>query len=296
MNSYASDTVMENTAANPDNAVMRVRKVDRDVSYDFDTDIPRYWMNENVWATHLANSFHLIFPDGERFFIRSVAAYKDRITEPELRAQVKDFMAQEVQHGIMHEKFQATLRKQGFKIDGFLKFYNWLGYGFIEKWSNRIFGPRIALSITAALEHYTASLAEVTLTEDFDHMAPPAMVNMLRWHACEEIEHKSVAFNVLKQVAPGYFLRVFGLFAATFLLAAMTLIGQWSFILQDGQPGLRGYARALLHFLRNGARMHRNIPGYVLQYLKPDFHPDQIDNRHIAARYLLEQGLEPASA
>ena len=59
---------------------------------------------------------------------------------------------------------------------------------------------KVQLAITAALEHYTASLAELLL-ESPDARALldiPEVRSLFLWHALEESEHKAVAFDVYR--------------------------------------------------------------------------------------------------
>ncbi|MCA9604071.1 MAG: metal-dependent hydrolase, partial [Myxococcales bacterium] len=59
---------------------IRVRKMDFPFA---DADVPRWWFHDNPLVTHGANGLNLLFPEGERFFIRSVKHYMDRIEDPE---------------------------------------------------------------------------------------------------------------------------------------------------------------------------------------------------------------------
>src|SRR5262245_21497450 len=84
----------------------------RRMSLDF-RGVPRVWLDGDLVATHVVNAVNLLFPDGERFFVRSVAYHLDRITDPALRAQVKAFAGQEAEHCNAHEAYFATLEAQG---------------------------------------------------------------------------------------------------------------------------------------------------------------------------------------
>src|SRR5690606_5157124 len=66
------------------------------------------------------------------------------------------------------------------------------------------------LALTAALEHFTATLAELVLrNEDIrDAIGHEAVQHIFVWHALEESEHKAVAFDVYKAVVKGERLRV----------------------------------------------------------------------------------------
>lgn len=45
------------------------------------------------------DALSLTFPVGERYFIESVRALRDKITDPELQQRVTDVIKQEAQHG-----------------------------------------------------------------------------------------------------------------------------------------------------------------------------------------------------
>src|SRR2546430_17528573 len=72
-------------------------------SLPFSDAIPRQWLHGSILGTALANSLNLLFPWGERMFIRSVHAHAGAIRDPLLLEQVRGFMAQEVRHAGEHE-------------------------------------------------------------------------------------------------------------------------------------------------------------------------------------------------
>ena len=56
---------------------------------------------------------------------------------------------------------------------------------------------RTQLAATTFMEHFTALLAEQLLEDEtFQSLADPEMIKIWQWHALEELEHKSVAYNV----------------------------------------------------------------------------------------------------
>src|SRR5690242_983399 len=90
---------------------------------DFDEDlstVPRHWLAGNRAATAISNGINLLFPHGERFFVRSVNLFLDQVKSPELRKQVKAFFGQEGRHARAHDELNAVLRMHGFEIDEFL--------------------------------------------------------------------------------------------------------------------------------------------------------------------------------
>jgi len=254
-------------------------------------DAPRYWWGGNPLATHLVNGVCLLFPSGERFFIRSVRHYADRITEPTLRANIQGFFAQEARHGAAHQHQFDDLRAQGYAVDNFLRWYEGVAWRTIEP---RV-SPALRLSVTVALEHFTALLAHGALEGDRLSALAPEVRALLQWHAAEEIEHKSVAFDVLRAVAPSYRLRVAGLALATTGLLSFWVVATTGLLLQDWRAGRRPQARDV-DTLRQQVQSIGDgvLLGGIRAYLRRDFHPSQLDDAALAAAYLAEAGLEPA--
>lgn len=258
--------------------------VPRAMNFDFQREgdpIPRWWMGGSPFFTHLTNGLNLLFPPGERFFIRSVKRYLPQIEDEALRQRVRAFFQQEAYHGREHERFNEILEAQGFVLDPFLARFNKLAF----EWLEERFSPELRLSTTVALEHFTASLGERALSEPFlEEFAHPAMAELLRWHAAEEIEHKSVAFDVLQAVAPSYGLRVRGLMMASASLLVFWAMAVATLMAQEPKEVRR---RALRDMFRSPGRLPtRTLLGAIAAYLRPDFHPDQQPNDHLAREVL----------
>lgn len=260
---------------------------------DFDASIPKHWLAGNPVATHVFNGLNLVFPDGERFFIDAVRARMDRIDDPELSRQIRGFFGQEGRHAHEHERYFETLEAQGYRIDGFLRRFR----AFV-RWSTRWLPAPLRLSMTAGAEHYTATLGALALEEDFIDQAHPVMRDLIAWHATEEIEHKAVAFDVLRATHPGLLLRWLGFGLATLSLFGWTIAGTRMLIRQDLAAGrltreqVREMRGALRERERRGAARVRQR---IRDYLRRDFHPNDVDDLALAQRRLAELGLEPAS-
>ena len=79
-------------------------------------DIPRYWFAGCPFKTRVADSLQMTFPVGERYFIESVRAYRDDITDDKLKSEVKVFIMQEGQDGISRGQMNDPLRGRGHEI------------------------------------------------------------------------------------------------------------------------------------------------------------------------------------
>jgi predicted metal-dependent hydrolase len=247
-------------------------------------EVPRHWFAGHPSATHLANALNMLFPAGERFFIRSVSHYLDRFKDdPEMQAQIRAFFGQEGSHAREHRRFFAVLESQGFEVSRFLSAYEWVSFGVIE----RLMPPVLRLATTAAAEHFTASLADDALRSDVFQQIHPEMRDLLLWHAAEEIEHKAVAYDVLQQVSSSYTVRAAGLAAATVLLVSWWMIAFAMFVRQDGMT-LREALRALRESGLRGRHQPQQtvLRDAIKRYLEPDFHPWNDDNIELARQFL----------
>jgi predicted metal-dependent hydrolase len=258
--------------------------VPRSPALELDRSVPRHWFAGNAVATHIANGVNLLFPAGERFFVRSVHHFLPRVTDPTLRAQVRGFAAQEGRHAREHERVFAVLSEQGYDVERFLRFY--------QRVSDRVEAiapPTLRLAVTAACEHYTALLAEDALRLRLLDAADPTMRALLSWHAAEEIEHRAVAFDVLRSVAPSYPLRMSGLALATVLLGGFWTLGTLFLLSKEAAPATQLFGQ--WRTLRKGPRPPSVFLRGLRDYMRPDFHPSQSDVDRLAEDYLASVGL-----
>lgn len=278
--------------------------------FDLGPEVGAHWFGGSAVRTHLANGLNFVFPEGERFFIRSVRHYEDRVADPALRARVAAFAGQEAQHQRAHLAAFAALEAHGYEIASWLAWYRRAAYEGIEP---RV-PPVLRLSTTAALEHFTATFGELALATEMLDEAHPAMRALLRWHAAEEIEHRDVAFDVLLAVDPRWTVRAVGFVMAGGLLGFFWASGYRHLVRQErvrrgASSGGAGASQASAHapprpppaLDPEGARRVRQFwarhgPGFaraVLAYLKPGFHPRDADTDALAEAFLAEMAVAP---
>lgn len=252
---------------------------------DFDREIPRHYLEGNPLKTHFFNAINLAFPDGERFFVKSVHDHLADIDDPTLREDVRAFCGQEGQHANQHERFFDVLRRQGYEVDGMLGRVRR-----IARWANEHLPRGLRLSMTAGAEHYTATVAGLALDHEMLDDCDPTVRELIEWHAIEEIEHKHVAFDVLRTAHPwNYPLRVAGFAIATLVALVLSYGGTRALMLQDGRNRHITHADyiAARRKLRDRKlhRFRRAMQWQLLAYLKPGFHPNQHDDEPLLERF-----------
>ncbi|REH39126.1 hypothetical protein DFR26_1307 [Paraperlucidibaca baekdonensis] len=264
-------------------AIVVRRDLDFGLSHD---DIPRYWMAGDAFMTRVFDAVQSTFPDGERYFISAVRAFRDRITDPKLLADVKDFTQQEGQHGQVHTRYNDRLRRQGIDIDAFTRRTRVITERRLKNLS-----PEYNIAMTAALEHFTAMMADLFFAEKTMMQGADARVRALfAWHAIEEMEHKAVAFDVMQQVAGvGYATRVTAMTHASVLFSLYTVVSPWFMLAMDGYSKterLKLYGKHLgwMFGPRKGI-LPRLLP-MLASYYRPGFHPNHIPTVHNYAAWL----------
>jgi predicted metal-dependent hydrolase len=249
-------------------------------------DLPKHFAADgDLILSHLAASLSAVFPDGEDFFVRSVRQFRDQITDPELKRQVSGFIGQEAVHGREHRVFNDRLDELGYPTKRFERITKW-GLETREK----IAPPKANLAATAALEHFTATLAELVLTSAetqalFGHQE---VKNLFLWHALEESEHKAVAFDVYKAVGGSERMRVwtmnflrFGFVAGMALQVVISLLG-------DRATYRRGNLRRSWKSFRRSPIVSRELWQQLKDYNRPDFHPDDSNTDELVERWRTE--------
>lgn len=249
-----------------------------------DDELPRHWFGGDPFATALVNALHVLFPAGERFFLRSVRHYLPRIDDPELRRAITGFFGQEGAHAGAHEALVPLLDAQGYDARRFLDAYERIAYGLIE----RVAPPGLRLATTAAVEHFTAVFAHEALGTELLDDVEPRMRRLLAWHAVEELEHKAVAFDVLERVAPSYALRMGGLALGSAVLLGFWAAGTAWFLAHEPERKRRALSKERRVLER---RRVRRIAAHVLDYARRDFHPDDTDDRELTTKTLGALGL-----
>ena len=190
----------------------------RNLRFAIDESVPQYWHGGRRSVSIFLDNLSVFFPAGERFFVKAVRAHQSFVKDEALQADVRAFCGQEGVHGREHEHYNELVRR----------FYP------TEAMEKRVeallahvssTAPDIGqLGVTCALEHFTALLGHFLLHDPrLLEGAHPAMDALWRWHAAEENEHKTVAFDVFKAAGGTYGTRVSTMVGATVIFWAKVI-------------------------------------------------------------------------
>ena len=256
----------------------------RDRRFGRNAPAPRLWHGGRVEATAIYNALSATFPRGEAFFVESVRAFADG-AEPGLAEAIRAFTTQEVVHSREHLAFNRRAAEAGYdlaRLDERVA---------MRLAVNRTRPPIVSLAATMALEHFTAILAHQLLAHPA-HLegADREAAELWRWHACEEIEHKGVAYDTWLHATRAWprwkrwkvKAKVMLYITRNFLVDRTA--GALELMRQDGVAGVRAWSR-LLWYLWVRPGMFRKVAGAWLRFFLPDFHPWNADDRALLRAY-----------
>jgi len=143
----------------------------------------------------------LLLPHLEPYLIRSMNAAKPHVTDPGLKEDLLAFNAQEGQHYRAHRAFNDAVNAKGFPM--------------VARHEERLAADYHRFSTTKSLafnlayaegfEAMTMALARVSFElRHFDRMHRDAR-DLFAWHLVEELEHRTVTYDVYKHVVGATF-------------------------------------------------------------------------------------------
>jgi predicted metal-dependent hydrolase len=261
----------------------------RRISFHFGEDSApsKYFVHDNIVHSHFVAGISAAFPPGEDSFIRSVRHFADRITDPVLKKRVAGFIGQESTHGQEHRRINHKLAEMGYPT-------MWKDSKSVNDRAVQLeqrLGGWMHLAMTAAAEHYTAVLAARVLSgaEIQAMLTDPEVRHLFNWHALEELEHKSVAFDVYRAVGGSERTRiaVMAMFYSTMI--PVTWISLIVALARDRVARRQPVrlAREWYGLFITGP-IFKGVMRELGKYMRPGFHPNDIDTTDLLTYWQTE--------
>jgi predicted metal-dependent hydrolase len=245
------------------------------------------WHGGHAFQTAFFNALSLSFPVGEKFFVDSVKHYLPRIEDSKLQRDAAVFVQQEYIHRREHQRYNEILAEvRGFDLQKLESLY----VREIERANEQ---PPIArLAATVVLEHITAMFAAGSMRNPrWMDGAHPVMADLWQWHAIEETEHKSVAYDVFLAVGGDRKLlrQVMRIVRLRFPYHVFLSICQMRRM--EGKPLMSlSFWREGYEFLFGKSGVIREVAEDFRMFFRDDFHPWMIDNRELLRETIASTG------
>lgn len=187
----------------------RVRKM----PFLFPDDIKPHWNAHRPEWSQMVNGASLAMPYLEPYLIRTMRKVLPDIVDEKLRNELRWYIGQEAQHYQQHRKFNDVL------IDNYYPELKCVEAQMKEEFDGFANGRSQKFNLAYACGFETMALSMGHwLVKDREYLfagSDTRVASLVLWHFVEEIEHKSVAFDVYQQLHGGYFYRVFATLFAT---------------------------------------------------------------------------------
>lgn len=248
----------------------------RRMDYEFQR-VQKYWCNNDPIFTHYFTGLSTLFPEGEAYFVRSVRCFRKQIKNYELDQDIGAFIGQEAMHSKEHHAFHQSAKKYNLDPESLEKIT-----GIVFKTIEKYFPKKWNLLLTLGIEHYTAVLVSYMMSDVNKMITDDTIRNLWLWHSIEEIEHKSVVFDLYQEIygnklnayVPRVLIYTFGLVLVTML----THISHISLIKSDKQLfNLKSWK----NFLVFGAKSYSIFIPKLLEFYRFDFHPNDTNESEL---------------
>jgi hypothetical protein len=218
----------------------------------------------------------LLLPYLEPYLIRTMNAAKERVDDPALLDDLRRFNAQEGQHYRAHRRFNEAVRRHSPGFAGLEALEEALERDYQRFTAER--SLRFNLAYAEGFEAMTTATALYLLELRGEREVPQAIGDLMYWHAIEELEHRTVAFDVYEAVCGGYLYRVaVGIFAQLHLLRFAVRVARVMLRAERarvaGYGGAKGRRRRLRRQL---ARVATRLAPRVLRTYMPWYSPRRI--------------------
>lgn len=270
------------SAGNPFGSGIEARKV----RFNWN-NTPIHWVDNDPYATHLLNVLHLLLPAGELWFCRIYNRALPLVSDAHLAADVRGFIRQEAVHSRSHDEVLRFLEQHHVSIRGYTARVEWLFERLLGDrplgnlfWHRRLDKPwlKLRVGLIGAIEHFTTTMGDWVLNAkglEGDNV-DPVMLDLLRWHGAEEVEHRCVAHDLYAHLGGGYVRRQ--------LLMAITFTALWVLWVQGirhlmrNDPNIpKDYRWGWQDFRRLGREDKVPTLGMIvrstLRYVPPGYHP-----------------------
>lgn len=204
----------------------------RRVQFDWsNTDLD--WIPNQPFASHFINEINMILPAGELWFCRLYNKALPMVTDEKLKEDVRGFIKQEAMHARGHGgAIEDYLKERGINTERNERIMKFL---FEELLADEPMGKKVPaalqkrwlllrLGLVATIEHMTCVLGHYALdNKNWDEAkADEVFLDLIRWHGAEEVEHRSVAFDLYQHLGGDYLSRYY---LAAIVVPA--IIGLW---------------------------------------------------------------------
>jgi predicted metal-dependent hydrolase len=175
----------------------------RKMFFDIKDDMDMLFVKDDPECACYLNAISLTLPYLEPYFIRIFKEVLPTIQDAELKKSMQLFIKQEAQHYQQHQKYNEVVRKRYPEIEKYeMQFKDQIA-SFLEHKD-----LKFSVAYIEGFESLTSGMSVVALDGGMCSRAEGEAGDLFRWHFCEEVEHRTIAFDAYHELYNDYFYRI----------------------------------------------------------------------------------------
>lgn len=213
--------------------------IPRNKQFDF-TGMTSTWLKGNFYLTQMFNTASIYLPYMEGLMSYIVRRALPMVTDEKLKIDCENFIKQESYHAREHARYNMQLSHLGFEAKRASSMLRSALCKIKTQWS-----LMSLLAVGVSFESITLMMSHTALEEGLISEAASPMVEFWCWHMNEEIEHRSVLFDLYCHLGGGYLRRIIIHSIVTLSCCSYSLRLYLKFVRRSGYPLLKGLATVL---------------------------------------------------
>ena len=243
-----------------------------EVRFDF-TSTPAIHHANNPYLSHFWNALSIMTPATERVLIRIARSLRDEVTDERIRTDIDALVMQEALHTREHRRLNTRLDELGYAVTESTTEMDRI----LDDYISRV-DAASAAALMVAGEHLIYELCSAlvdhpAVTSDMDQQVR----GLLTWHAAEEMEHQSVAYDMYVHLygngLRSRLRRVQAFGAATRLLGVGGIRISRRLLAAEPASDRRAQRTAFFRFMLLTPGYGRTVAAHSLRFLLPRFRP-----------------------
>ena len=174
----------------------------RKMFFEIEDDMDMLFVNDDPESACYLNAMSLILPYLEPYVIRAFKQALPIIPDPELNKSMQLFIKQEAQHYQQHQRYNEVVRK---RYPGVEKYEIEIKNQFASFLENK--DLKFNIAYVEGFESLTSGMSVVALDGGMCSRGQGEAGDLFRWHFCEEVEHRTIAYDVYNELYGDYFYR-----------------------------------------------------------------------------------------
>ena len=243
-----------------------------------DFDIDPALVRDALPEVFPAYGVSLTLPYLEPYLVRTMREALKHCTDPEVAQEVRQFIGQEAQHYRQHAILNDIIRSISPELEGLRTIEEQMDadYQRFTRTKSLKFNLAYAEGFEAATFAGGRKIFEFRIFDRLESLQGSDLLKLFKWHALEEVEHRTVTFNIYQHLYGGYWYRLAaGAFGQYHFFK---YVFRFSWFIAKNAPQALEEGRTLMPTTNAAGnwRERLSLLGSILRFYSPFYNPARI--------------------